>query len=281
MTPQRPYRGPGAGRPAGIPLPPGRMPPWRRGRMLKRWRYVGLYTRALMLCAGDARVGPTRQVWWAVWDREAGRLHERTRLLAGRGRVRLEPGRVRVRDGEIGIDLALDEGPGIEVVTPDGRAFAWTRKQGGIPARGTVEAGGRRFEVDDRAFVDESAGYHPRATSWVWSAGVGRTAAGAAVAWNLVDGIHDSPRDSERTVWLDGTPHEVAPVRFAADLSAIEFAEGGTLAFAAESVRRREDNLLVLRSRYEQPFGSFAGALPGAGPLAEGYGVMERHDVRW
>jgi hypothetical protein len=35
------------------------------------------------------------------------------------------------------------------------------------------------------------------------------------------------------------------------------------------------------RSEYEQPFGTFAGELPGAGALREGWDVMERHDVRW
>ena len=30
-----------------------------------------------------------------------------------------------------------------------------------------------------------------------------------------------------------------------------------------------------------QPFGTFAGALPGGIELAQGYGVMEEHDVRW
>jgi hypothetical protein len=31
------------------------------------------------------------------------------------------------------------------------------------------------------------------------------------VGWNLVSGVHDAPRASERTVWLDGAAHEVAP----------------------------------------------------------------------
>jgi hypothetical protein len=46
-------------------------------------------------------------------------------------------------------------------------------------------------------------------------------------------------------------------------------------------VRARRENLLVVRSDYEQPFGTFAGELAVAGPLREGWGVMERHDVRW
>ena len=56
-----------------FPLPPGRMPIVRRGRMLKRWRYVGAYAADLMLCAGVARIGPARQTWWAVWERDCDR----------------------------------------------------------------------------------------------------------------------------------------------------------------------------------------------------------------
>jgi hypothetical protein len=92
---------------------------------------------------------------------------------------------------------------------------------------------------------------------------VGRTADGREVAWNLVDGVHDAPRDSERSVWVDGEPHEVGPVRFADDLGAIGFAEGGELRFAREAVRERTDEMLVFASRYECPLGTFSGVLPG------------------
>jgi hypothetical protein len=258
------------------------MPLFRAGRMLKRWRYVGFYGPEVMLCVGSAHVGPSWQVWWAVWDRGEGRLHERTRMLAGRGRVEVEaPGRVRVRDGGVAIDLELEEGPGVETVTPAGRAWIWTRKQGHVPARGAVSLDGRRLELDGRAFVDESAGYHDRVTSWRWSAGTGVAAGGELVAWNLAEGIHDSLRDSERTIWVDGEPREVGPVRFADDLGSVLFREGGRLDCHAEATRERSDNFLVFRSRYAQPFGTFSGTLPGGLELAEGRGVMESHDVRW
>jgi hypothetical protein len=39
-------------------------------------------------------------------------------------------------------------------------------------------------------------------------------------------------------------------------------------------------NMVLMRSDYRQPFGTFAGTLPGI-ELAEGYGVMETHDVWW
>ena len=38
---------------------------------------------------------------------------------------------------------------------------------------------------------------------------------------------------------------------------------------------------MLMSSDYEQPFGTFTGALPGAGELREGCGVMERHAVAW
>jgi len=257
------------------------MPPWRAGRMLKRWRYVGVYGPEVMLCAGSARIGPARQTWWAVWDREGGRLDERTRPGRGGRRVRLEPGLLAVRDGAVQIDLRLDEGAGVEVLTPDPDGFAWTSKHGAALARGSVRAAGRAWRVDGPAFVDVSAGYHPRRTSWRWSAGHGALVDGRALAWNLVEGIHDSARHSERTLWIEGRPREVGPVRFASNLSDVEFSDGGRLAFRAEAIRRRDDNLLLIRSRYEQPFGTFTGRLPGGLELAEGYGVMERHDAVW
>jgi len=55
----------------------------------------------------------------------------------------------------------------------------------------------------------------------------------------------------------------------------LRFADGRRRAIDARAV------LVVLRSAYRQPFGTFAGTLPGGMELAEGYGVMEDHDVWW
>jgi hypothetical protein len=256
------------------------MPPARGGRPLKAWSYVGAYGPDLMLCAGTVRVGPARQAFWAVWDAASGRLAERTRLVRT-GTVAVDRWGVRVRDGDVAVDLAVGAGAPVEVVSPHGDQYAWTRKRGGVLARGHVVLDGRVLAVDAGAIVDESAGYHARETAWEWSAGVGTGADGRAVAWNLVTGLHDAPMASERTVWVDGVPEEVGPVRFAADLGAIEDETGATLHFEQRAERRREDDLLLLRSSYRQPFGRFTGTLPGGTVLAEGFGVMERHRALW
>ena len=150
-----------------------------------------------------------------------------------------------------------------------------------MPVRGSVAIDGARREIDGVAFIDDSAGYHPRHTAWMWSAGNGRTTDGRAVAWNLVTGVHDAPHDSERTLWVDGVPQELGPVAFAPDLSCVTFEEGGALNFTEWSAREEQTNLLLMRSDYRQPFGTFTGTLPGGITLAEGYGVMETHDVLW
>lgn len=275
-----PYRGDGADRPAELVLPPRRMPLARHGRPLKRWRYVGAFGERLMLCAAEVRIGPARQWFWAVWDRERGALRERTLLWRGSAHVAVPPGRVWVDDGTVRMDLLVEPGPdAVETASRHGHEWIWTRKQCGVRVHGTVVLAGEQIALDAFGCVDESAGYHARHTAWEWTTGVGRSADGRAVAWNLVDGVHDDPDASERSVWVDGVASHVAPARFAPD--GVTTADGTDLAFTSEAARRRRDELLVFASDYTAPFGTFTGTLPGGLALAEGFGVMERHTARW
>lgn len=272
--PELPVRGEAVRR-LELALPPARMPFARRGRPLKRWRYLAVYGPELMLCVGDARIAGVPQRWWAVALPD-GRLLERTtarRVDAGAG-----PSHIAVHDRDVHIDLEYEQGGDVEVVSPHrGGGYIWTRKQAGLAVRGRVRVGAREWPIDGPlGFVDESAGYHARHTSWLWSAGIGRASGGEAVAWNLVDGVHDAPEASERTLWVDGEPHEVAPQPFASDLSRV-----GELRFEEWCTREDHTRRLVIRSDYRQPFGSFSGTLPGGLELESGYGVMEWHDVRW
>ncbi len=265
-----------------------------------------------MACAATVQVGPARQTFWAVLSRQDRRLRGRTHTLAGRGAVELAPGRLHVRDGGVALDLALQEDAGIEAVCPHGQGYVWTRKQAGIPACGTVALdGGPPREIEALAVVDDTAGYHARVTEWRWAAGVGVDPDGTPLAFNLVEGVNDPPTEagrhspateagrhsppasiprsasipvaasSERAVWVASEPHEVAAVHFAADLSRIESADGSRLRFTAEAQRSRRENLLLVRSDYRAPFGTFAGTLPGGIELAHGMGVVEHHRARW
>ncbi len=220
------------------------------GRPLKRWRWVGLFSEDVMLCVASARIGPLPVSWWAVWDRRTRTMRERT---LRRPLPRFE----------------VEEGTPVETISPHGGNPIWTRK---TPAAftGTVSVGGQSFELRDaRGLIDESAGYHARETRWQWTTGVGTTTAGEPVTWNLCEGVHDALEASERTVWVGGEPHHVGPDA------------GAGLRFEREVARVHKENLIIIATDYEQPFGTFAGHLPVAGELAAGYGVTERQYVRW
>jgi Protein of unknown function (DUF2804) len=274
-----PWRGPGDDRPV-LPLPPGPMPLRSGGGTRKRWRYVGFYGESVMLCAARAEVGPLGQAFWVLWDRGQERELGRTVLRPGSREVVLDGPRLSIDAPGLHADLTLGEADPIEAICPSGETgWGWTRKRAGVPMHGHVEIPGRRLELDGFGVDDESAGYQARHTSWHWSAGVGTTADGRAVAWNLVEGINDPPQRSERAVWVDGVPHESAPVAFDG-LGGVRFADGSGLDFIPGAERARDDNFLVVRSTYRHRFGTFSGSLDGV-ELASARGVMESHDALW
>ena len=254
----------------------------RRGtRPLKRWRYVGYYSAELMLCAADARIGPVPQRWWAVAEPD-GRLRGKTTI--GRGGVDVSGSRVRVDADDVQIDLTLEESDGVETASPAGTDgnYIWTRKQANVPARGSVVVDGRRRELDGVAFIDDSAGYHPRHTAWMWSAGNGRRDGRPRRG---VEPRHRHPRLAarQRAHAVGRRPAAGARTgRVCAGPLRGDLPGGRRRSTSREwSAREEHMNLLLMRSDYRQPFGTFAGTLPGGIELAEGYGVMEQHDVRW
>ncbi|HEY6760128.1 MAG TPA: DUF2804 family protein [Baekduia sp.] len=260
---------PARDRPTGLTVPPARMALFRDRRPLKRWRYLGLYGEDLMLCAADVRIAGLPQAFWATWDRRA--LREKTVF---------RPGGVVLGDGAArfgGAILTLTrDGDPMAVTSRHGDSYIWTRKQP-VRAQGTVD--GRAVEL--RGLIDDSAGYHARRTDWRWCAGVGEDGDGRALAFNLVAGVHDAPTGSERTLWVDGAARELPPAAFADDLSTVTFDDGAVLVFGEEARRARSDDFKLMASDYVQPFGTFSGTLPGGVRVARGWGVMERHSVRW
>jgi hypothetical protein len=259
------------------------MPPLRGGRPLKRWRYVGVFSEELMACAARVQVGLARQAFWAVYLRSERAMRERTRMLRARGAVELASGRMRVHDAGIELDLELSEDDGWHARCPDpGGGEVWTRKQAGVAASGALCVdGGPPRAIAALAVIDDTAGYHARRTEWRWSAGIGSAPDGTPLAWNLVQGINDPPTGSERALWVDGVPREVPAVSFAADLSTIECEDGSLLRFREEARRERSENLVLVRSDYTAPFGSFSGSLAGGVELARGLGVVEHHRALW
>jgi hypothetical protein len=260
------------------------MPIFSGARPLKRWRYVGVFSEELMACAALVQVGFARQSFWALYRRAEDRdeLRERTRMRPRARELRLEPGRLLLSDRGVQLSLQLDEDDGIETTCANAAKHVWTRKQAGVAAHGTLALDGRPpRELSARAVIDDTAGYHARQTEWWWSAGVGQAPDGTPLAWNLVSGVNDPPSGSERAVWVDGVPRETAAVEFSESLRRVRCSDGSTLRFHPEAERAHSQNLLLVKSDYRAPFGTFSGALPGGIALAHGLGVVEHHRALW
>jgi hypothetical protein len=277
-----PWRGRAPHRPA-LPVPPERMPLLLERRLRKRWRWVGAFAENLIAFAAVVEVGPTSMSFWGIWDRERRRLWEGTRrgFPGRRPEVAMSGRTTRVRARSIEVDLELDEGNPIECMCPNGEGgYTWTRKAAGMPARGEVRIGRRVSSISGMGVADDSGGYHPRYTSWRWSAGVGMARDGRSLAWNLVKGINDPPVNSERSIWLAGEPTEPGPVEFQG-LDSIHFENESRLNFRAETQRTHHEGIpLLARSDYQAPFGSFTGSLMGL-QVDSALGVMEAHDAVW
>ena len=253
------------------------MPLLRGGRQLKRWRYVGVYGPDLMLCAGRARVGVIPQGFWGVVER--GRpVRERT--ATGGAGVRFDGSRVLIDSSGVRADLLVEEGGGVECVNAHGGARLRLDAQAGGRARARV---GRARRPPRRGRRAGASSTRPPATTAATRAGCGRRASAAArggerVGWNLVTGVNDGPSASERTVWVDGEPVEVGPVEFAHDLSRV--GDLDVRRVAGLRARRRHERP-DLRVALPPAVREFSGTLPNGLELAEGYGVMESHDVTW
>ena len=181
---------------------------------------------------------------------------------------------------DVRADLTLGEGQPVEAICPSGGGWGWTREaRRASRSSGTVEIRG----ASGRSKRLGSTTSRPATTS-ATPAGSGQRGwaarpTAAPVAWNLVTGINDPPRNSERGIWVDGEPHEPEPVVFEG-LGGVAFAGGEQMAFESEAERARDENLILFRSRYRHQFGTFAGSLDGI-DLAWGLGVMEEHEARW
>jgi hypothetical protein len=154
-----------------------------------------------------------------------------------------------------------------------------THKTACLPARGEAIANGVRISLDGHTgALDHTSGLLARETVWRWA-----NAAGPQVGLNLVEGFNGPV---ENVVWQDGELHKVGAARILHD-DGVDAAwkvttdDGAVdLVFTPEGARREDKNLVVARSRYVQPIGTYRGTIRGR-QVTDLVGVTEDHLAVW
>jgi hypothetical protein len=171
---------------------------------------------------------------------------------------------------------------------PEGGVRA-TLKAAPLAVSGLLRARGRTFPLDGAlGGVDHTAGVLARETAWRWAFGVG-AAGGAPVAFNLCEGFPGIPADDpgENVAFAGPAPWRLPPVSFAFDRERplapwrVTSADGTVaLDFLPRAVHREDRDLGIVRTRFAQVAGEFAGRV-GDLSVEELPGVVEDHWTLW
>ncbi len=292
--------------------PLGRSAWWRRFHH-KRWHYVSFACDEVFCAVAIVDLGWASTAFAYVFDRRERQLVASyaqdgvpgwSAQLAEHGggdssfrwlsnRIALAGGpqgarALRLRCGDLHIDASF-AGPApslLAVGTVAGGSVHATQKSPGMPLAGAVRVGARRYALDGGvASVDYSNGLLARETGWRWACGHSLT-----LGFNLQAGYFGG---NENVLWLDGNIIPLGAAEFDFDQADpmgpwhVHTDDGLLdLQFTPEGLRRDDKDLLIARSRYVQPIGTFSGLVrpaPGAPAIAVHAlaGVTEDHQSRW
>jgi hypothetical protein len=270
----------------------------------KKWVYALVTTPEVMAAFAIVDAGYLASGFCAVFDRGSRRLlvdqnqvlpsicvdvsdkPGSARLIGPGIDARINPETFKATWGAAAVDLRFDltrAPPPMTAVAPIGEPgkFNLTQKTVLVPVEGEIRAGNARFSLTGgHAGLDYTHGLLARQTAWRWAFGMG-----GRVAFNFSEGFLQG--QGENVAWVDGEPHATGPVRFefsgTEPLSAwrIRSEDGRVdLVFRPEGYRAQTVDLMVILSKYVQPFGMFSGKVHGV-DVKDVAGVTEDHVARW
>lgn len=302
------------------PLPAvdlGRLGLRDRVARLKRWVYAAVTTDELWLSFAIVRTGYAATAFAFAYDlvgkrmlvdgtvigpapmaHVAGDFHGpgelarfamgKTRLVMSRTAAGLD---VHLRMRDLELDATLDEGSGPPAVTAiaqvgEGLVNA-TEKRALLFVKGRARCGSREIALDGGVGgYDYTHGLLPRHTKWRWAYAMGKTTGGDPFGFNVVAGFVGEP---ECAAFVGGEVVPIAEPRIELDVADPMrpwrvVGDGIDLAFAPGAAHAQATNLVLVKSRFIQPVGTFSGTMRirGRDVLLAGLpGVVEDQDVLW
>ncbi len=297
-----------------VTAPGGR---WR----LKEWNYLSIVTETHFVAFAVVQLGYVANLFCYVVDRQTHAMWQmeamspfgagleiarsslvgRTVWARGANRVEIEAIprgwrvdlAVRLGDKWLRGSAAIDHGEGLALVFPlaPGR-LAYTHKDAGMLAEVQLTLDDQPLPRDGLATLDWTRSAALRTTRWNWASTATLLPDGRRFGLNLSAHVYDDAAGAseENAVWLDGHLHALGGVTFS--LPASPGSEtwhvrgaGIDLAFTPLGARQQNVNLGLVRSRFVQPYGHFAGTvtLPGGEELVlpPAFGVVEDHLAVW
>jgi hypothetical protein len=302
------------------PLPPidlGGIALVDRALRRKKWFYVAVASDEVWVSLAIVRMGYATSAFAFVFDVPARRmLVDRTvlgppraaeivddphasgmvaRFAFGRSKLALERRgtscELTVRLADVAIDVFFDEStapPSVAAIAQLGPDLvSATEKRALAKVRGSVVAAGRRISLDGgMAGYDYTHGLMPRNTRWKWAFAMGRAKDGAPIAFNVVQGFVG---EDECAAFRSDRVFPIREPRIDFDVDHPErpwrlVANGVDLTFDVGAVHEQRTNIVLVRSRFLQPVGTFSGTLTigdRAVELDGVPGVVEDQDVLW
>jgi len=283
----------------------------------KRWVYAAVATEEMWFSLAIVRTGYAATAFAFAYDLQGNRMMLDRTVLGPPGVARVsddfhQQGEVarfamgatkltvtrrgttldlEVRMGDLQLDAAVDEQTGPPAITAIARLgeglVNGTEKRALLGVRGRGRIGNREVVLDDgTAGYDYTHGLLPRHTQWRWAFALGKTLTGEPFGFNLVQGFVG---EAECAAFLGNEVFPIAEPRFELDVKDPMkpwrlVGDGIDLAFRPGGVHEQHTNLLVVKSRFVQPVGTFRGTLQVAGRevAVDGLpGVVEDQDVVW
>lgn len=163
-----------------------------------------------------------------------------------------------------------------------------------MPVGGSVNLGSEEVIFQDgqsQLIIDDHKGYYPYPTRYDWVTGMGRDVEGKMIGFNLTDNqILDHEKNNENCLWHDGQLNVLPPIK-------VERPDGYkgewlikdeygmvNLKFRPVIHTAVDVNLLIMRSKYQGPYGYFDGHLQNSEgvniPVSNMFGMGEDFYLR-
>ena len=284
----------------------------------KRWVYGAITTDEIWIAFAVVRTGYAATVFAFAYDLMGKRMLVDRTVLGPTARIaddfhaqgeiaHFHLGKTRVairrrgatldvhlRLQDLDVDASIDESDGPTAISAIARLGApgegllnATEKRALLGVKGRARCGARELTLDGgTAGYDYTHGLLPRHTKWRWAFAQGRSVGGEPFAFNVVQGFVG---EAECAAFVGGAALPIAEPSFHFDVEHPTKpwrlqGPGIDLVFVPGGVHAQTTKLVVIRSRFVQPVGSFAGTMRVGGrdiQVAGLPGVVEDQDVRW